>query len=82
MLVSILGTAFLCGVGGLLTKFCSIRTTREQTEQKHYLLITQDYYDTLKTAARKNLIAEQPALPDYSEKGPLLNYPQLDIAEN
>ena len=73
--IAILSMAFLCGTGILLTKFCRLRTTVEQELSQQYILITKEYYETLKTA---QVINVQPPLPDYSEKGPLLG----DLLEN
>jgi hypothetical protein len=61
VIIGVLSTAFLCGVGGLLSKLCTIRA-----KATNYILITQDHYDSLPIDV-KQLILHQPQLPKYSE---------------
>jgi Tfp pilus assembly protein PilV len=65
--IAILGMAFLCGTSILLAKLCAIRTSEHR---KDYVLLTQEEYQAMQHNA---VIAEQPLLPEYSEKAPLIN---------
>ena len=71
--IAILGTAILCGTSLILVKLCRMRVEVEDLPSE-YLFITKEHYEDLKRAAKREIIIEQPALPDYSEKAPLLSH--------
>jgi hypothetical protein len=78
-MIGILGTAFLCGAGCILSKLCTIRATVTPDLSPQYVIITKDQYEALQRSREERIIADQPVLPDYSEKAPLLdNFPQLE----
>jgi hypothetical protein len=66
LITGILGSLCICSIGVILGKLCSIhKETRNLAPQPHYVLISKEHYETLKT--EQKYTTEQPQLPDYSE---------------
>jgi hypothetical protein len=76
--IAVLSTAFLCGTTLLLAKLCRMRVEVENPPNE-YIFITKDHYEDLQRAAKREIIIEQPQLPVYSEKAPLLSPMDHDI---
>jgi hypothetical protein len=73
LISEILGTACICGTIITLLKICARRNEAAADAPSQYLIIKRDDYETL--LQRAAIVNEQPALPVYSEKAPLLENP-------
>ena len=83
LVTGILGKTFLCSVGYILVKLCSLRD-EVQDVSPEYLLITKEHYEIMKNNPNVKkivfeqpqfcnpLLPEQPQLPSYSERAPPL----------
>jgi hypothetical protein len=76
-LIAVAATAFLCGSGIILARHCRMRADVNDVSPQ-YLLVRKDHYEILEREAKRKIIIEQPQLPDYSEKAPLLSLSHMD----